>query len=152
MQTALFDLPAAQAPAVPAPRPDRRTPLLLGEIPTSSVPAAYDREHLYSPKEGTAELVDHRPGDVFGPLPIAPREPKAWGTWWKTEASVPTPDFLGLVPGDVITVVRANIATVVSTCRFGAIVRYELPASPWATETHASMYVTRRNQYGHWYR
>lgn len=152
MQSALFDLPAHQAPAVPAPRAGRRTPLLLGEMPTSSVPAAYDREHLYSPKEGTAELVDHRPGDAFAPMPTAPREPKAWGTWWRTEASVPTPDFLGLVPGDVITVVRANTATVMSTCRFGAIVRYELPASPWATETHASMYVTRRNQYGHWYR
>ncbi|MFJ2397466.1 hypothetical protein ACIOTI_32570 [Streptomyces sp. NPDC087843] len=55
-------------------------------MPTSSVPAAYDREHLYSPKEGTAELVDHRPGDAFTPLPTAPREPKAWGTWWRSEA------------------------------------------------------------------
>ncbi|MFD6923724.1 hypothetical protein ACFV99_26425 [Streptomyces sp. NPDC059944] len=152
MQTALFDLAAPREAVAPAPRPCRRAPVLLGAMPASSVPAAYDRGHLYSPKEGTAELVDHRPGDAFGPLPLAPREPKAWGAWWNTEASTPTPDFLGLVPGDVITVVRANTATVVSTCRFGAIVRYELPASPWATETHASMYVTRRNQYGHWYR
>ncbi|MGW5463722.1 hypothetical protein [Streptomyces sp. NPDC003996] len=30
--------------------------------------------------------------------------------------------------------------------------RYELPPSSWNTETHAEMYVTARNQFGHWYR
>ncbi|CAM5238246.1 hypothetical protein [Streptomyces griseomycini] len=147
MQTiALFDFPAALAPVRP------RVPLALGEMPVSSVPAAYDRGHLYSPKEGTAERVDHRPGDRFAPLPKAPHEPKAWGTWWRAEANAPTPDYLGLEPGDVITLVDDVTATVVSTCRFGAVVRYEVPPSPWAAETHVDMYVTARNQFGHWYR
>ncbi|MFF1600733.1 hypothetical protein ACFVYV_25045 [Streptomyces mirabilis] len=148
MQTiALFDV----APAAPAPVKPRR-PLALGELPVSSVPAAYDREHLYSPKADTIEWIDYRPGDRFAPLSRSPHEPKAWGAWWRTEANVSTPDFLGLETGDVITVVGETTATVVSTCRFGAVVRYELPRSPWATETHGEMYVTRRNQFGHWYR
>ncbi|MFF3787129.1 hypothetical protein [Streptomyces sp. NPDC001933] len=150
MQTiALFDLSTAPTPTTTQ---RRRAPLALGELPLSSVPAAYDREHLYSPKAGTAEYVDHRPGDRFAPLPASPYGPKAWGTWWRTEANVPTPDFLGLEPGDEITVVGDTAATVVSTCRLGAVVRYELPPSPWATETHGEMYVTRRNHFGHWYR
>ncbi|MFF7415648.1 hypothetical protein [Streptomyces lydicus] len=148
MQTiALFDV----APAAPAPT-KRRTPLALGELPVSSVPAAYDREHPYSPPARTAAVIDHRPGDLFPPLPASPSAPKAWGAWWREQASKPTPDFLGLETGDVITVVGETTATVVSTCRFGAVVRYELPRSPWATETHGEMYVTARNQFGHWYR
>ncbi|GAA5070480.1 hypothetical protein [Streptomyces similanensis] len=145
--TALFDLPIAPAPAAT----QRRAPLALGELPTSSVPAAYDREHLYSPSAQNIELIDHRPGDLFAPLPAVPQEPKRWAAWWREQASVPTPDFLGLEPGDEITVLDDVTASVVSTCRFGAVVRYALPPSPWATDTHAEMYVTRRNQFGHWY-
>lgn len=148
MQTiALFDLSTSPTPAA-----QRRTPLPLGELPVSSVPAAYDREHLYSPKANTAAVVDHRPGNQFPPLATSPSAPKAWRGWWRTEASVSTPDYLGLEPGDVITVVGETTATVVSTCRFGAVVRYELPRSPWADKTHGEMYVTARNQFGHWYR
>ncbi|GAA2439200.1 hypothetical protein [Streptomyces glaucus] len=149
MQTiALFNVPTALEPAAQP----RRVPLPLGELPVSSVPAAYDRDHLYSPKANTAAVVDHRPGDQFPPLPPSPSEPKAWYAWWRTEASVPTPDYLGLEPGDVITVVDTGTATVVSTCRFGAVVRYELPPSEWRDKEHAEMYVTARNQFGHWYR
>ncbi|MFF9901323.1 hypothetical protein [Streptomyces longispororuber] len=149
MQTiALFDLSTD-----PTARPmQRRAPLPLGELPISSVPAAYYGEHLYSPKADTAALVDHRPGNRFPPLPTSPSGPKAWNDWWRTEASVPTPDYLGLEPGDVVTVVGSGTATVMSTCRFGALVRYALPPSPWADRTHGEMYVTARNQFGHWYR
>ncbi|MFI7415271.1 hypothetical protein ACIBU0_42225 [Streptomyces sp. NPDC049627] len=148
MQTiTLFDI----APAAPAPVKLRR-PLALGELPVSSVPAAYDREHLYSPQADTAAVVDHRPGDRFAPLPRSPHQPKAWGAWWREQASTPTPDFLGLETGDVITLHDGDTATVVSTCRFGAVVRYALPPSEWRDEEHAEMYVTRRNQFGHWYR
>ncbi|MFI8206669.1 hypothetical protein [Streptomyces sp. NPDC085937] len=149
MQTiTLFELPPAEAV-----RPTRRRrPLALGELPVSSVPAAYDREHLYSPKANTAAAVDHRPGDQFPPLPVPPSGPKAWGAWWRDEASMPTPDYLGLEPGDVITLHDGDTATVVSTCRFGAVVRYALPPSDWHDQDHAEMYVTARNQFGHWYR
>jgi hypothetical protein len=148
MQTlALFDV----VPAAPAPV-KRRRPLALGELPVSSVPAAYDREHLYSPKADTIEWIDYRPGDRFAPLSRSPHAPKAWGAWWRTEANVPTPDFLGLETGDVITLHDGDTATVVSTCRFGAVVRYALPPCEWRDTEHAEMYVTRRNQFGHWYR
>ncbi|MEU5748290.1 hypothetical protein ABZ804_22460 [Streptomyces sp. NPDC047726] len=150
MQTiALFDIPTAAAPTAPK---RRRVPLALGELPVSSVPAAYDREHLYSPKADTIEWIDYRPGDRFAPLPRSPREPKAWGAWWRTEANVATPDFLGLETGDVITLADGDTATVVSTCRFGAVVRYALPPCEWRDEEHAQQYVTARNQFGHWYR
>ncbi|MEU2099885.1 hypothetical protein ABZ741_37035 [Streptomyces globisporus] len=136
--------------------PQRRAPLPLplGELPVSSVPAAYDREHLFSPKEGTAEHISHRAGDVFGPLPRSSGEPEAWATWWKTAASVPTPDFLGLKAGDEITVQLSTVSpgTVARTCRFGALVRIPLPQGPWADKPYEEMYVTRRNQFGHWYR
>ncbi|MFF8696308.1 hypothetical protein ACF08W_29255 [Streptomyces sp. NPDC015144] len=149
MQTiALFDVPTTPQPAA---RP-RRAPLALGELPVSSVPAAYDREHLYSPKANTASVVDHRPGDQFAPLPVSPSAPKAWGAWWRSEASVSTPDYLGLEPGDVITLHDGDTATVVSTCRFGAVVRYALPPSEWRGEEYAEQFVTARNQFGHWYR
>ncbi|SEE83164.1 hypothetical protein SAMN05216483_6697 [Streptomyces sp. 2131.1] len=149
MQTiALFDVPTAPQPAAKL----HRAPLALGELPVSSVPAAYDREHLYSPKANTAALVDHRPGDQFPPLPVSPPGPKAWGAWWRTEASVTTPDYLGLEPGDVITLDDGDTATVVSTCRFGAVVRYALPPSEWCDKEYAEQYVTARNQFGRWYR
>lgn len=52
--TALFDLPAVPAPQTAA---APRTPLPLGELPVSCVPAAYDREHLYSPSAAYIEDV-----------------------------------------------------------------------------------------------
>ncbi|MER6616364.1 hypothetical protein [Streptomyces xantholiticus] len=153
MQTApLFDLPAATGPAN-AVKPTPRVPLALGELPVSSVPAAYDREHLYSPKAGTAEHVDRRPGDLYGPLPVSPHEPKAWRAWWDAYATAETPDYLGLEVGDDITIQHATTTgpgTVVSTCRFGAVVRFLLP--PGSDEPHVDMFVTARNQFGHWYR
>ncbi|MEU6979654.1 hypothetical protein [Streptomyces sp. NPDC046371] len=123
-------------------------------LPVSSVPAAFDREHLYSPSAGTAELIEHRPGDVFGPLPTSPRgNPTAWKEWWTQHASTPTPDYLGLKAGDEITIQHASTTgpgTVLSTCRFGAIVRYPMPKG--TDKPHSEMYVTARNQHGHWYR
>ncbi|MFB6629935.1 hypothetical protein ACFCWY_08575 [Streptomyces sp. NPDC056362] len=129
-----------------------RVPLPLGELPASSVPAAYDREHLYSPRAGTAELVEHRPGDVFGPLPGPPHGSEAFAAWWRDEASTPTPDYLGLVAGDELTIAhpsKPGPGTVLSTCRAGARVRFPLP--PGADRPHAEMYVRSRNQFGHWY-
>ncbi|MFJ4988682.1 hypothetical protein ACIP9H_33395 [Streptomyces sp. NPDC088732] len=149
--TALFDLDVV-APAKAAPQ--RRAPLALGELPVSSVPAAYDRGHLYSPRTVSAEHVDHRPGDVFGPLPMPAYGPKAWRAWWD-EASTATADYLGLMAGDEITIQHVGSTgpgTVLSTCRFGAVVRYALPPVEWRDEEHAEMYVTARNQFGHWYR
>ncbi|MEU2969003.1 hypothetical protein ABZ687_29000 [Streptomyces ardesiacus] len=152
MQTiALFDVSTAPKPAA---KP-RRAPLPLGELPVSSVPAAYDREHLYSPKVDTAAVVDHRPGDQFPPLPVSPHGRMAWRTWWDKEASVETPDFLGLEAGDEITIEHGSSTgpgRVLLTCRFGAFVQYDVPECEWATETHVDMYVTARNQFGHWYR
>ncbi|MEU6462191.1 hypothetical protein [Streptomyces sp. NPDC046976] len=149
LQDSLFASLAPEAPSTPM---RRRVPLALGELPVSSVPAAYDREHLYSPRANTAAVVDHRPGDRFAPLPRTPHAPKAWGAWWRTEANVSTPDFLGLETGDVIALVDGDTATVVSTCRYGAVVRYELPPCEWRSKEHAEQYVTARNQFGHWYR
>ncbi|MEU5978482.1 hypothetical protein [Streptomyces sp. NPDC047315] len=146
-ELALFELPA---PASAAPRV--RVPLPLGELPVSCVPAAYDREHLYSPRAGTAEWVEHRPGDVFGPLPLAPSAPKAFAAWWKGVASVPTPDFLGLVAGDEITIQhvgQVGPGTVHSTRRFGAVVRCPVP--PGGDRPYIQQFVKSRNQYGHWY-
>lgn len=153
MQTpTLFDLPATPGPATAA-TTTARVPLALGELPVSSVPAAYDRGHLYSPRAAFIEDVDHRPGDLFGPLPASPHEPKAWRAWWQEQASTPTPDYLGLKPGDDITIQHpggTGPGTVLSTCRFGAVVRFPLP--PGSDEPHVHMYVTARNQFGHWYR
>jgi hypothetical protein len=151
MQTAtLFDLPDVTATATAKPR----VPLPLAELPVSSVPAAYDREHLSSPRLTYIECVDHRPGDLFGPLPAAPRGPKEFGAWWKTRGGTPTPDFLGLEAGDEITIQDVSSTmpgTVLSTCRFGAVVRYALPLCDWRDKEHTEMYVTARNQFGHWY-
>jgi len=126
----------------------------LTTLPVSSVPAAFDREHLYSPSAGTAELIDHRPGDAFGPLPQSPRgNPAAWKEWWITHASASTADYLGLKAGDQITIQHASSTgpgTVLSTCRFGAIVQCPMPQG--SEKPHSEMYVTARNQFGHWYR
>lgn len=127
----------------------------VSALPVSSVPAAYDRGHLYSPKaETVAYGIDYRPGDLFEPMPSSDRsDPKQWGEWWRSIAKTETPDFLGLVPGDEITIQHpcsVEPGTVLSTCRFGAVVRYPMPDG--ASEPFAEMYVTHRNHLGHWYR
>ncbi|WP_158715888.1 hypothetical protein [Streptomyces sp. NRRL B-24720] len=57
----------------------------MPDYPISSVPAAFDRGHLYSPTLAlTAYAVDdryvydYRPGDLFEPMPASPTAPKAW--------------------------------------------------------------------------
>lgn len=149
--TALFDLPAVPAPQTAA---APRTPLPLGELPVSCVPAAYDREHLYSPSAAYIEDVDHRPGDAFDPLPKAPAGPEAFRAWWEV-ASAASPDYLGLVAGDDIELAHGSftgMGVVVSTDRFGALVRIPLPSSAWSGKSYEYMYVTARNQFGRWYR
>jgi hypothetical protein len=127
----------------------------LTELPVSSVPAAFDRGHLFSPTSATvADGIKYRPGDLFEPMPPSPRgNPQAWGEWWRTVAKVETPDYLGLRPGDEIAVQHhgsPSPGTVVSACRFGAVVRYPMPKG--AREPYEQQYVTCRNQFGHWYR
>jgi hypothetical protein len=120
-------------------------------LPVSSVPAAFDRDHLYSPSiRSVTEGVAYRPGDLFEPMPESPHEPKQWSEWWRTAAQVGTPDFLGLRVGDSITVQGAGETSpgeVLSTCRFGAVVRVPKPSGTDFTE----QYVCRRNQFGYWY-
>ena len=134
----------------------------LTTYPVSSVPAAFDRGHLYSPTTthlawalDPGILYDYRPGNDFEPMPEAPRgNPKAWAWWWKNTAKVETPDFLGLRAGDGITVQHVGSVgpgEVVSTWRYGAVVRYPLPVSNLTNRTHSEMVVRRRNDAGHWY-
>lgn len=134
----------------------------LTTYPVSSVPAAFDRGHLYSPDQGLTKyalderyIYDYRPGDLFEPLAEAPRgNPKAWAWWWRNVARVETPDFLGLRVGDEITVQHVSSVgpgEVVSTWRYGAVVRYPLPVSSMSDRTHDEMMVRRRNDAGHWY-
>ncbi|MDT0377291.1 hypothetical protein RM572_00680 [Streptomyces sp. DSM 42041] len=125
---------------------------------TSSVPAAMDRGHLYSP---TADITryalddryayDYQPGDLFEPMPPAPRgDGKAWAWWWANTAKTPTPDFLGLATGDTITVQHATghgPAEVLATYRLGALIRFPHPDG----ETRGEMYVRRCNHFGRWY-
>jgi hypothetical protein len=126
----------------------------LTTLPVSSVPAAFDRGHLYSP---TADVVaygiDHRPGDQFEPMPASPRgNPPAWAEWWRTVALVAAPDFLGLKAGGDITVQHpcsVGTGAVMATYRFGALVRCPTPEG--AEKPYADMYVRSRNQFGHWY-
>lgn len=126
----------------------------LTTLPDSSVPAAFDRGHLYSPTALYIERIDYRPGTLHDPMPESPRgNPKAWGEWWKNVAKTPTPDFLGLKVGDEITVqhvTNTGPGTVIETHRFGAVVRYPMPEG--ADKSHDEMYVCRRNTSGHWYR
>ncbi len=124
----------------------------MKDLPVSSVPAAFDRDHLYSPgAESVAGGIDYRPGDMFEPMPKSPHEPKQWGEWWRAVAQVETPDFLGLRVGDAVTVQGpswTSLCDVLSTCRFGAVVRVPKPAGMGFEE----QYVCRRNQFGYWYR
>ena len=130
-------------------------------LPVSSVPAALDRGHLYSPT--TTHLAwaldpgisyDYRPGDLFEPMPDAPRgDGKAFARWWRHTACVETPDFLGLRAGDTISMHSHQgdhfPATVVATCRHHASVRY--PAPEGSDEPWVRTYVKTRNADGHWY-
>jgi hypothetical protein len=132
-------------------------------LPVSSVPAALDRGHLYSPTTSLTKyalderyLYDYRPGDLFEPMPDAPRgDGKAFAWWWRNVAQQVVADFLGLMPGDVITiqhVTSVGPGEVIETYRHGARVRYPLPVSKNLTNrTHDEMYVSRRNDAGHWY-
>jgi hypothetical protein len=132
----------------------------LTTLPVSSVPAAFDRGHLYSPTLDLTRyalddryVYDYRPGDLYEPMPAAPREPRAFAWWWKNVAQQIVADFLGLMPGDAITVQHVTYvlsAMVVETYRWGALVRYPMPKG--AREPYAEMYVRRRNTAGHWYR
>lgn len=132
----------------------------LKTLPKSSVPAAFDRGHLYSPTVALTRyalddryLYDYRPGDLYEPMPEAPRgDGKAFAAWWRNTAKLPVPDFLGLRVGDQITLQHVTSTTpgeVIETYRFGAAVRYPMPKG--ASEPYAEMYVRRRNDAGHWY-
>ncbi|MGQ4353179.1 hypothetical protein [Streptomyces drozdowiczii] len=133
----------------------------IADLPASSVPAAFDRGHLYSPTLAlTAHalddryIYDYRPGDLYEPMPASPTAPKEWSWWWRNIAAAPVPDFLGLRVGDHITiqhVTSVGPGEVIATERAGATVRYPLPESDLTTRTHAEMYVSRRNDAGHWY-
>lgn len=127
-------------------------------LPASSVPAAFDRGHLYSPTLDLTRyalddryLYDYRPGDLYEPMPEAPRgDPKGFAWWWLNVARVPAPDFLGLRVGDHITiqhVTSVGTGKVIATHRCGAVVRYPFPDPA----EHGEMYVRRRNDAGHWY-
>lgn len=143
-------------PLTPAPAED------LTVWPESSVPAAFDRGHLYSPTIDQTRYAlderytyDYRPGDLFEPMPESPRgNPKAWIWWWRNVAKQVVPDFLGLRVGDQITVQHVTSVgpgEVIETHRCGAVVRYPLPVSNLTRRTHDEMYVRRRNDAGHWY-
>lgn len=129
----------------------------LTDLPVSSVPAAFDRGHLYSPTLdltayalNPAYIYDYRPGDLFEPMPPAPHGGKPFAWWWNNVAKVDTPDFLGLHVGDEITVHNVSsttIGTVLVTWRAGALVRYPYPSPSKTGET----IVRRRNDAGHWY-
>lgn len=132
----------------------------LTAYPVSSVPAAFDRGRLYSPDMSYMQyalddryVYDYRPGDDFEPLPKAPSEPKAWAWWRRNVAAQPTPDFLGLRTGDTISLhhvtAEPSQATVVSTCRHHAVVRYRNPEG--AREPYAQTWVNQRTAGGHWY-
>lgn len=131
-------------------------------LPVSSVPAAFDRGHLYSPTLDLTRYAlddsyayDYRPGDLYEPMPEAPRgDPKGFAWWWLNIAKATVPDFLGLRVGDQITiqhVTDVGPGEVIETRRHGATVRYPLPASSLTERTHDEMYVRRRNDAGHWY-
>jgi hypothetical protein len=130
-------------------------------LPQSAVPAALDRGHLYSPALDLTRYAldpgvayDYRPGDLFEPMPPAPRgDGEAFARWWQGTALVETPDFLGLRAGDTISVHSLQgdhfPAGVTATYRHHASVRY--PAPEWSDEPYVRTYVTRRNADGHWY-
>jgi hypothetical protein len=138
---------------------DDMTDLLT--LPASSVPAAFDRGFLYSPTQSLTRYAlderyayDYRPGDLFEPMPEAPRgNPVAYRRWWEHSAMVETPDFLGLRVGDTISMHSFQgdhyPATVTATYRHHASVRY--PAPKGSKEPWVRTYVKTRNADGHWY-
>lgn len=128
-------------------------------LPQSSVPAAFDRGHLYSPTLDQTRyalddryIYDYRPGDLFEPMPPAPRDPKGFAWWHRNIAKESVPDFLGLRVGDHITIqhpCESGPGEVIETQRRGAVVRYPMPRG--AEKPYTEMYVRRRNDAGHWY-
>lgn len=134
----------------------------LQTLPASSVPAAFDRGRLYSPTLYLTRcalddryLYDYRPGDLFEPMPPAPRgNSEAWIWWWRNTAHIPVPDFLGLRVGDAVALHLVTCVlpgTVVATYRNEAVVRYPLPASGLGDRTHDETTVRCRNDAGQWY-
>lgn len=131
----------------------------MPDLPSSSVPAALDRGHLYSPTLSLTQyalddryIYDYRPGDLYEPMPEAPRNPKAYAWWSRNIARVSVPDFLGLHAGDQITiqhVTSVGPGEVVATQRAGAVARYPMPEG--ADKPYGEMYIRRRNSDGHWY-
>jgi hypothetical protein len=131
----------------------------LTTLPVSAVPAAFDRGHLYSPTLALTRYAlddsyryDYQPGDLYEPMPEAPREPKSFAWWSRNIAREPVPDFLGLREGDEITIQHATcIGTgqVIKTLRRGATVRIANPEG--AAEPYYESWVSRRNHLGHWY-
>lgn len=129
-------------------------PLHPQEWPASSVPAAFDDGHLYSPDaQAVASGIEFRPGSRFPPVPeAAAGDLRARAAWWRTEAGAAAPDFLGLKNGDVVTVRHGQFlgpATVVSTCRSHARAQYALRGDPDGPKAEVS--VSRRSPQGHWY-
>lgn len=120
-------------------------------LPTASaVPAALDRGHLHSPTDPAG--AEYQPGTMHGPMPAPrpPHDPEAFRTWWHETARVPVPDYLGLTAGDTLTIELGNgqaTGTVLRTYRFGALVSFRN-----GDIENDEMYVTARNQHGHWYR
>lgn len=132
----------------------------IATLPKSSVPAALDRGHLYSPTLDVTRYAlddrysyDYRPGDLYEPMPPAPRgDSKAFGWWAWNIARATVPDFLGLRVGDQITiqhVTSVGPGEVIATQRAGAVVRYPLPKG--SSKPFVEMQVRRRNADGHWY-
>lgn len=134
----------------------------LDSFPDSSLPAAFDRGHLYSPTLDQTRyalddryIYDYRLGNDFEPMPEAPRgDPKAFAWWWRNIATTSASDFLGLRVGDQISiqhVTSTGPGEVIATQRDAAVVRYPLPQSDLTARTHDEMRVSRRNDGGHWY-
>lgn len=132
----------------------------MSEYPVSSVPAAFDRGHLYSPTLDLTRyalddryIYDYRPGDLYEPMPPAPRGDNKSFAWWAINiAGVAVPDFLGLRSGDQITlqqVTSVGPGEVIETKRNGAVVRYAMPKG--AVKPYAETLVRHRNDAGHWY-
>lgn len=127
---------------------------IVADLPVSSVPAAFDRGHLYSPTLDVANRgITFRPGSEYEPMPEAPRNSKGFAWWMSNIATLEVSDYLGLRVGDEVTIQYAGaigVATVIATHRFGAVVRYPTPQT--AGRPTPEGYVRRRNQAGHWYR
>lgn len=131
----------------------------LTTLPASSVPAAFDRGRLYSPTMDMAKdalderyIYDYRPGDLYEPMPPFLCDGTSYGWWLRNVARIEVPDFLGLRPGDQITlqhVTCVSPGSVIKTYRYGAVVRYPMPDG--ASSPYDDILVSNRTAKGHWY-